>query len=214
MFTGLVESLGRIVDITISGGTAKIAITPEKNFVDLKYGESIAVNGACLTLEKGWTNEKLSFHALEESLNKTNLKDLKVNDIVNLERALALGDRLGGHLVQGHIDTVSTIRDIRKTETDFIVEINMQSEIRKFMIKKGSIAIDGISLTLVEVNDEYFSVHIIPTTLEDTSLKNKKANDLVNLETDLIGKYVFNQVAEVANSESNVTMESLFNAGF
>ncbi len=214
MFTGLVESLGRVIDINISGGTAKLAIAPDKNFHNLKYGESIAVNGACLTLEKDFSNDRLTFHALEESLNKTNLKFLKVNDIVNLERALALGDRLGGHLVQGHIDTVSTVREIRKTETDFILEINMKSDIRKFMIKKGSIAIDGISLTLVEVNDEYFSVHIIPTTLEETSLKNKKPNDYINLETDLIGKYVFNQVAEIANPESNVTMESLFNAGF
>ncbi len=217
MFTGLIETTGVIVDIKQNGNAGVLQFKANKPLENLQYGESIAVNGVCLTLSKEMSDGSLEFHTLSETLKRTNLGTLMTGDIINIERAVPLGGRMGGHLVQGHIDTTSEIREIRKAEDDYVVSIKTPASLYPYLIPKGSITIDGISLTLVEVNEKYFTVHIIPVTLEDTSLKQKKTGDLVNLESDLIGKYVYHQLSNMSNNQNNVSkvnMESLINAGF
>ncbi len=211
MFTGLIETTGAVDSIAKSGTRTVISIVPQKNWNDLKHGESIAVNGVCLTLENRDSFQLLKFHLLSESLNRSNLGLLKKGDRVNLERALAIGDRLGGHFVSGHIDTTSKICEVCKVESDFVIRITTPKSLYPFLIEKGSITIDGISLTLVEVNNNYFSVNIIPTTLQGTTLEKKVKGDLVNLEGDIIGKYIFHQ----SNLQiKTTTMTDLQQAGF
>jgi len=214
MFTGLIETTGIVNALEISNNSTSLKIISNIKWTDLKYGESIAINGVCLTLEEIANDNILTFHILNESIKRTNLGSLKKGDKVNLERALAIGDRLGGHFVSGHIDTTSEICDICKMEYDFIIKITTPKKLYPFLIEKGSIAIDGISLTLVEVNENFFSVHIIPTTLKDTTLEIKKTGELVNLEGDMIGKYIFHQSSLQNGQQSKTTMQDLVKAGW
>ncbi|MFA7230994.1 MAG: riboflavin synthase [Victivallaceae bacterium] len=216
MFTGLVETTAEITNRNISGGSGKLRLRPDKPFKGLVFGESIAVNGACLTLEREHTDGTLEFHALEETLKRTNLGGIKIGGKVNLERALRLGDRLGGHLVTGHIDITSPLISLKKTGADYELRIAMPETLKPFFVPKGSIAIDGVSLTLVDVTDESFSVHLIPVTLDATALRDRKPGDAVNLEADLLGKYVQRQLSLITGNscKSNVTMELLAKAGW
>ena len=217
MFTGLIESIGEIKARTVSGGAGKLTVRPEKALAELKFGESIAVNGVCLTLERELAGGALEFHTLEETLNKTNLGGIPVGGTVNLERALKLGDRIGGHMVSGHVDTTAAMISLKKTGSDYELRVSLPEALRPFLVEKGSIAIDGVSLTLVDVADDSFSVHLIPVTLNETALKFRKKGDPVNLETDLIGKYVQKQflIMSASNKKSsNVTLELLKNSGW
>lgn len=212
MFTGLVETTGTIISRTISNGAGKFIIKPEKTFKNLEYGESIAVNGTCLTLETTTSNGDITFHVLEETCKKSNIGSLPIGSVVNLERALAVGDRLGGHLVQGHVDTTAVIKNIGRSGSDFEIKIELPENLKPFMIPKGSITIDGVSLTIVQLEDSYFTVNIIPVTLKETALHDRKRGDLVNLETDIIGKYVARQ--QSLSDKSNLDMNTLRNAGW
>ena len=214
MFTGLIETTGTIVSRTVSGGKGKLVVRPDKPFSNLEYGESIAVNGTCLTLEQEESGGALVFHTLAETLKRTCLGSKAIGAKVNLERALRLGDRLGGHLVSGHVDVVAKVLEMNRSSSDVELKISAPPQLLPYLVEKGSIAIDGISLTLVKVTDEFFTVHLIPVTLSETALEYAKSGDEVNLEGDLIGKYVQRQLQLEKGSGSNITMDKLFNSGW
>lgn len=214
MFTGLVEKVGVIANRNISGGNGVLAIKTSTPFIDLKYGESIAVNGTCLTMEEEQADGTIVFHVLEETLKRTNLGSLPVGSKVNLERALAVGDRLGGHIVSGHVDTTGEICAIRNVGDDYEYEVEMPDSLKPFIVEKGSITIDGISLTVVSVKDNSFTVHIIPVTLSETALSYRKVGDIVNLEGDIIGKFVARQMNLANYTNSKISMNSLREAGW
>ncbi len=214
MFTGLIEKLGTIVKRQVSGGAGKLVVTPETPFDKLEYGESIAVNGACLTLEKELSDGGIVFHVLEETLSRTNLGGLPVGAKVNLERALAFGDRLGGHLMTGHVDAVAPIHEISRNGADIELAVSTPDSLQPYLVEKGSVGIDGISLTVVKVTKDFFTVHLIPTTMKKTNLHERKAGDPVNLEGDLLGKYVQRQLGLANFSGSNIDMKTLSKAGW
>ena len=198
MFTGLVEEKGSVVSIEpINDGTA-IELTVAANVVhaDANIGDSIAINGCCLTVIK-IDGGRLSFEAGSETLSRTNLGELETGSPVNLERALAVGQRMGGHYVSGHIDVLATV-DQRNEDGQWAeFWFRVPSEWTRQMANKGSVAIDGISLTLVEVQADRFSVALIPHTLAATTLGDRNVGDTVNIETDLLAKYVQQQLASI-----------------
>lgn len=198
MFTGLVEEKGSVVSIeSINDGTA-IELTVAASVVhsDANIGDSIAINGCCLTVIK-IDGDQLSFEAGSETLSRTNLGKLETGSPVNLERALAVGQRMGGHYVSGHIDVLATV-DQRNEDGQWAeFWFRVPSEWTKQMANKGSVAIDGISLTLVEVQAERFSVALIPHTLAATTLRDRNVGDTVNIETDLLAKYVQQQLTAI-----------------
>jgi riboflavin synthase len=189
MFTGLVESLGTVRDLVPEGAGCRLTLAAPDLSAKLILGESVAVNGACLTVV-ACDAETCGFQLAPETLLRTNLGELRPGDRVNLERALRLSDRLGGHLVQGHIDGVGRVAE-RATQGDWVtVWFRCPPNLSAQMVSKGSIAVDGVSLTLVEVGEDRFSVALIPHTLAHTTLGFKGPGDAVNLETDLVAKYV------------------------
>ena len=216
MFTGLIETRAEICGRDINGGAGKLRLRSEKTLENLVRGESIAVNGACLTLESWDADGTLEFHTLEETLTRTNLGSIKLGGLVNLERALQVGARLGGHIVTGHIDTTAKFLGMRKQGDDIEYRVALPEELKVYMAPKGSISLDGVSLTLVDIGDDSFSVHLIPLTLEETALGQRQAGDIINLEADLLGKYVQRQLSCFLDktSVSNVTMENLIKAGW
>jgi riboflavin synthase len=216
MFTGIIETTAEIIGRDSDGNAGKLRVRPQKPFEQLVRGESIAVNGTCLTLES-WTNDGiLEFHTLEETLYRTNLGMLPIGANANLERALQLGGRLGGHIVTGHIDATAEFLGMNRQGDDIEYRVTLPEALRIYMAPKGSIAIDGVSLTLVDIAEDSFSVHLIPVTLEETALGQRAVGDKINLEADLLGKYVQRQLACYAGKEKSggVTMETLTNAGW
>lgn len=189
MFTGIVEELGIVRSISKSANSIKINIGATKVIEDVKMGDSIAVNGVCLTVVEYSPNHFVA-DVMPETVAKTNLKELKANSLVNLERALSLGARLGGHLVQGHVDAIGTILKKETLDIAIIYKINAPNSILKYIVPKGSIAIDGISLTIVELINDSFTVSLIPHTAKNTTLGQKEPGDRVNIESDIIGRYV------------------------
>ena len=206
MFTGLIEKVAKLKNIVLTHQGAVLSI--ENPFDDVKLGDSIAINGACLTVSK-MENNILYFDVMRETLNLTNLKDLKADDEVNLERALLITSRLDGHVVSGHIDCVSAVKEIVDDGFSKRVEFSCDSSL---IIKKGSIAVNGVSLTVVDVFENGFSVSLIPTTFEKTNLKNLKIGDIVNIEYDVIAKYINKFTKNEENSK--ITMEFLKENGF
>ncbi|MBI5604147.1 MAG: riboflavin synthase [Deltaproteobacteria bacterium] len=190
MFTGLVEGQGEIVRIEKKGNKALLWIKPDFLLEEKKLGESISVNGVCLTAA-AWKGEIFSVDVSEETLRRSNLGRLKSGNQVNLERALKLSDRLGGHWVTGHIDGTGRIEHKKMQENFFLLTISYPKALSPFIIEKGSIAVDGISLTVNRAGEGTFDLTIIPHTANQTTLNRKKVGEEVNLETDLIGKYVF-----------------------
>ena len=216
MFTGLIETTAGISGRNINGKAGKLRLRPKNKLEDLVRGESIAVNGACLTLESWDTDGTLEFHTLEETLTRTNLGSIKIGGMVNLERALQVGARLGGHIVTGHIDTTAEFLGMRKQGDDIEYRVALPEELKPYMAPKGSISLDGVSLTLVDISDDSFSVHLIPVTLEETALGQRQVGDIINLEADLLGKYVQRQLSCFMDkkNDSAVTMENLIEAGW
>ncbi|MDK2823716.1 MAG: riboflavin synthase [Clostridia bacterium] len=189
MFTGLVEELGTIKAINNGPASSLLKITAKTVLQDVKIGDSIAVNGVCLTVVN-FTGGDFEAQVMAETLKKTNLRDLKIGDKVNLERALRMGDRLGGHLVSGHVDGVGQIIEQTKHDIAIVTRIKAPDDVLNYLIPKGSVSVDGISLTVVDVNDRDFTISLIPHTMSITTLGIKKVGDYVNLESDMIGKYV------------------------
>ncbi len=193
MFTGLIEELGVLESIESSG---KMTIKANKILDDLKIGDSVAVNGACLTVTAIKGN-LISFHISETTRKLSNFKygSIRVGEELNLERAMKINDRFGGHLVAGHIDGTAKIIDIRKSGLDNFFEFLVDRESIKLIVNKGSITIDGISLTISEVKNSSFVVTIIPETIKNTNLKQKHVNDLVHIEIDMIARYLKSIIA-------------------
>lgn len=200
MFTGLIEIQGTVTSVKETGNGIGLSIKPLSAY-ELVRGDSIAVNGVCLTVTKH--NGEISFDVSPETMRSTNLGELKNGDSVNLERALRLSDRLGGHIVSGHVDNVGSIREIRKAGEYTFYKFDTTKDILKYVVKKGSIAIDGISLTVVDLDNTSFSVAIIPHTLTATNIGRKRVGDRVNLEVDIIGKYV-EKLLNKNDSDSNL----------
>lgn len=212
MFTGLIEKTGKLVSLTRrnGGGVLRVEHTRWKDEA-LSPGDSVAVQGACLTVSTCKPDE-FTADILDETLARTSLGSKTPGNLLNLERALKAGARLGGHIVAGHIDGTGQIVARKKETRDWILTVNCVPEILKGIVIKGSITIDGISLTVSDLSATSFSVNVIPFTLENTSLRNVKIGDTVNLETDIIGKYVLKYSTESASSQ--ISLEKLHQAGF
>ena len=193
MFTGIVKELGKIRRISGLGGVYKISVEAEDTARGLNIGDSVSINGACLTLT-GKDKNILDFDVMGETFNRTNISKLKIGESVNLEGALRAGDPLGGHFVTGHIDCVGKIRQVRRTGDNYSLEVSFPVEYKKFVVEKGSISLDGISLTVGSVRDGNAVVHIIPHTLKVTTLGSRRPGDEVNIEFDIIGKYILGTI--------------------
>ncbi|MBC9225214.1 riboflavin synthase [Aeromicrobium sp. 636] len=189
MFTGLVEEKGTVVALDDLGDSVRITIRGPVVTSDAAHGDSIAVNGCCLTVVDP-TQDTFSADVMRESLDRTSLGDLTPGAEVNLERAMQAGARMGGHIVQGHVDGTATLLDRTPSEHWEVVRFSLPPELARYVVDKGSITVDGTSLTVVEAGDDWFSVSLIPTTLADTVLGTRQPGDRVNLEVDVIAKYV------------------------
>lgn len=189
MFTGLVEELGKVKQIVRGAKSVRLSIFGSKVLEDVKIGDSIAVNGTCLTVVD-FSRDWFTADVMPETVDRTALSGLKAGDTVNLERTLRVGDRLGGHIVSGHIDGVGTILAKEQNDNAVIVRIGATAEVMRYIISKGSIAIDGTSLTVVDLGDNWFTVSLIPHTAAMTTVGLKAIGEPVNLEADIIGKYV------------------------
>jgi riboflavin synthase len=200
VFTGLVESLAAVADVVPEPPGVRLVIREPRIAAESAIGDSIALNGCCLTVV-AVSGERLSFQAGEETLKRTNLGELKQGSSVNVERALRMGDAIGGHLVSGHIDGVGVV-DRRVDDADWCTMwFGVSPALTSQLASKGSIAVDGVSLTLVAVEDDRFSVALIPHTLTVTTLGRRRIGDRVNLETDILAKYVERQLSKsVCNS--------------
>ncbi len=208
MFTGIVQEIGIIKDISFN----RITVIACKVLKNMQLGESIAVNGACLTVSE-YTENTFTVDVMPETLKRTTLKQLRKNDEVNLERALTLDGLLGGHLVQGHVDATGIILSIKDDGGASIFKIQTSKELMSFVVEKGSITVDGISLTVMERTDTTFDISIVAFTMENTVMCNRKVGDIVNLESDVLAKYIvqFNKMGVPA---SNITFDFLQENGF
>ena len=188
MFTGLVEETGRVVSLE-PGGTTRLVVAAGIAGQGTRVGDSVSVNGACLTVNE-MDGKTLIFYAMPDTLRRTALGDLSEGRLVNLERAIGAGDRFGGHIVQGHVDGVGEVREIRPEGDAEIWTFTAPVEVLRYTVEKGSVCVDGISLTVASLNKGSFAASILPQTREKTNLRELEAGDHVNLEADVIGKYV------------------------
>jgi len=189
MFTGLIEEKGKLINKIKTGEGLRLVFSARIVFDDLNIGSSISVNGVCLTVVE-LKKDSFAVDAIEETLKKTNLGRLNVNDFVNLERPLKADARLGGHFVLGHVDTTGKVEAVKELSNSHFMTISFPESFKNYLIYVGSVAIDGVSMTVAEVNSNSFSVGIIPHTWIETVFSNKKPGDSVNLEFDVLGKYV------------------------
>ena len=189
MFTGIIEEIGKVKAIVRHANSIKLTIAVEKILDDIHIGDSICTNGVCLTVT---TFDEGSYTAdvMPETMSRTNFKDLRINDLVNCERAMPANGRFGGHIVSGHIDGTGVISKMSRDDKAIRIKIETRPEILKYIVEKGSITIDGISLTVTEVSNWDFGVSIIEHTQDATTLTKKKVGETVNLENDIIGKYI------------------------
>ena len=217
MFTGIIEEIGIIQAVHHGPASSLLTIRAEKALEDVKDGDSIAVNGVCLTVTSHGSSY-FTADVMHETLNRSSLGNLRQGSPVNLERAMAAGSRFGGHIVSGHIDGLGTVSAIRQDDIAVWYTISASPSILRYIIEKGSIAIDGISLTVATVTDIDFSVSIIPHTAAQTTLSRRKSGDIVNLENDVIGKYVEKllqpAVTTPKTEASSITMDFIEKYGF
>ena len=211
MFTGLVEEIGTIKRLS-QGTVCVLAVGSNKIVNEVALGDSVAINGVCLTVTSMGSGE-LKFDAVPETLSRSTLKNLHPGDKVNLEAALRAGKMMGGHIVQGHVDGVGTIDSISSLAGSSVIKIRAPREVLRYVVEKGSIAVDGISLTVASVDDASFTLAVIPHTLGVTTLGLRRPGDQVNLETDIIGKYVEKFLSGHGGSDG-VTEDLLRNSGF
>ncbi len=208
MFTGIVESVGRIKRVLPYGAGKRLVIEATDILGDAGIGESVAINGVCLTvvnIENGLFEADVS----QETLKRSNLGFLRQNDPVNIERALKVGDRLSGHIVLGHVDGMGRVVSVKREGEFFVFTISVASELEKYCVFKGSVAVDGISLTVAELMGGAFRVAVIPHTFFNTNLSYRKPGDFVNIETDIIGKYI-----ERLMNRDKISFEMLKENGF
>lgn len=215
MFTGIIEEIGIIRAIQWGSKSAILTIGASTILEDVKIGDSINTNGACLTVTT-FTKSEFSVDVMAETMRRTNLQNLRTGSKVNLERALKLSDRLGGHIVSGHIDGTGTITNIKKEDNAIWVSIKSSTDVLRYIIQKGSVAIDGISLTVAAISHETFQVSIIPHTGVQTTLLKKQINETVNIECDQVGKYIEKFLLAKGDNrkDSSFDMEFLKENGF
>lgn len=216
MFTGIVEEKGKVKSIKKGAKSAMLFIEGNKIFEDVHLGDSIAVNGVCLTVTS-YSKNVFTADVMNETLKRSSLGSLKNGSEVNLERAMAANGRFGGHIVSGHIDGTGVISDMSKDDIAIWVTISTTAEILRLIVEKGSIAIDGISLTVARVSNTDFAVSVIPHTGANTTLLDKKVGDVVNLENDITGKYIEKLLGlskEEKKPESRITKDFLTKYGF
>lgn len=204
MFTGIVEECGTVLDVLKNGVSGSVQIQASTVLEGTKTGDSIAVNGVCLTVTK-LTKSSFTADVMAETFRRTNLGNLGKNSRVNLERAMAADGRFGGHIVSGHIDGTGVISRIKEEENAVWIYISAPQSILNLIVEKGSVAVDGISLTVAAVSDKEFAVSVIPHTRENTALSGKKTGAVVNLENDIIGKYVQKLTGTAQINESSET---------
>ena len=210
LFTGIIEEVGKVLNVIRMDGCIKLCVGCSEVLNDTKIGDSISVNGVCLTVVKIFDDNFVA-DVMKETIKSSSLGMLKLGDVVNLERAMTLNKRLGGHIVTGHIDGVGNIIHKKGNDRFIVIGVGTTSDIIKYIVKKGSVSLDGISLTVSNVYDKIFEVSIIPHTMEQTNLISKNIGDVLNIECDVIGKYVERFSHGV---ESGITYEFLNENGF
>ncbi|MGE0488994.1 MAG: riboflavin synthase [Vulcanimicrobiota bacterium] len=210
MFTGLVEEVAQIAALTLRGQQARLSVSTQLVHQDARLGDSIAVNGICLTVVE-IDGQRLSFDAVAETVRRTSLAGLSAGSPVNLERAVAVGGRMGGHYVQGHVDGTGRLLSVRPEGNGQVFRFATETGLLRYIVPKGSIAVDGISLTVVEVDDSSFSVWIVPHTMGHTNLGKLRPGATVNLETDVLAKYTEKLLM---TARGNLSEDKLKSAGF
>lgn len=213
MFTGIIEYLASIKNLSLKAGGGELCLDFSGFYNDLTLGESIAINGTCLTV-KEISGKVVSFDVSDETLKKTTLGKLRASENVNIERALRVGDRLGGHFVTGHVDGIVTVKGKKQSAKQCIMSFSVEKRLADMMIEKGSVAIDGISLTIVDLANGAFSVALIPYTLTSTTLGFKKIGDPVNIEIDMMGKWIKKLLINMQGGKPGITQEQLMEQGF
>lgn len=208
MFTGIVRDVGRVVAREFDDTGGRIVVETRLDLTDLEIGESVAVDGACLTVVDQPAEDRFAVDLSAETLDRTTLDALELGDGVHLERALRVGDRLGGHFVQGHVDGVGRVTSVRVEGDNRVVTIEAPEGIERWLVPKGSIAVDGVSLTINEVDGAEFGVTIVPHTVEETKIGDYGEGDRVNVEADLLGKYATGEVAADAVESRPVEREA------
>ncbi len=213
MFTGIVEEIGVVKKVAYRGKAMQVRVAASTVLSDVKFGDSISTNGVCLTISS-YTDNDFVADIMPQTLAISNLAGLKSGMSVNLERALRVGDRLGGHWVSGHIDCVGKVVEITLDQNATWLRIEMSADDMKYIVAKGSIAIDGVSLTVAKVETQSFSVSLIPTTLKKSMLEQRKVGDQVNLEYDILGKYIEGMMFSKEETKKDIDMNFLANHGF
>ena len=213
MFTGIIEEIGKVKAIMRHANSIKLTVAVKKILEDIHIGDSICTNGVCLTVTS-FDDGSYTADVMPETMKRTDFNDLKINDLVNVERAMPANGRFGGHIVSGHIDGTGIISQITRDDKAIRMKIETKPEILRYIVEKGSIAIDGISLTISEVNDFDFGVSIIEHTQEETVLTKKKIGDTVNLENDIIGKYIEKFVGNISAKKDNDLLKLLNDNNF
>lgn len=212
MFTGIIEETGKVLSVKRNAKSLFISIEGNIIFGDIKIGDSISVNGVCLTVSS-FSSKIFNSDVMNETIERTSLKTLKEGSKVNLERAMICNGRFGGHIVLGHVDGTGVISGIKNVENSILITIETSKDIIKYIVEKGSIAIDGISLTVVKVFDNSFQVSIIPHTFKNTILNDIELGKIVNLENDIIGKYI-EKFVKTDCKENTLTKDLLMKSGF
>ena len=213
MFTGIIEELGKITSLDKHAGGAKIEISAKIVTNETNEGDSIAVNGVCLTALE-IKSDSFAADVSQETLNRSTLGNLKIGSSVNLERAVTPSTRLGGHIVQGHVDARGKFLSAKQDGDFWTVRIGFPAEIGQYLVYKGSVSVEGISLTIANLGDEYFEIAVIPKTWELTNLSSLQTGDAVNLEADVIAKYVERIMLYGQKKAEDITMEKLSKLGF
>ncbi len=214
MFTGIIEETGRIADIRRHSLSASLTVSCQKIIEDIHIGDSIAINGICLTVTS-FSDSEFTVDVMPETMTKTSLKRLKNGSVVNLERAMAANGRFGGHMVSGHIDGTGTVLEMKENEIAVIYKIGASKEILDGIVPKGSVALDGISLTVIDVTNDSFTVSLIPHTRNVTNMREKRIGEPINVETDVIGKFVKKYMTrQESGSANSITMDFLAEKGF
>jgi len=216
MFTGIIEEVGKVIAVKKGTVSSRITFSAENILSDVKEGDSIAVNGVCLTAAE-LTKSTFTADVMAETIRRSSLGSLRPGDGVNMERAMLCGGRFGGHIVSGHIDGTGVISDMKREENAVWVTVSADDKLMRYIIEKGSVALDGISLTVAEVGKGYFKVSVIPHTGAQTTLLTKDQGDIINIECDMIGKYVEKLLggsSKPAPSESRITGDFLAKHGF